>query len=67
MVKKEPTSRSELWAIFDGLYELAGNPTEHVTSDDIAQTRRHIRELTKWVSERSTRSCCPAPAPDGNF
>jgi hypothetical protein len=38
---------SELRAIFDGLHELAGNPTKPVTSDDIAQTRRNIRELTK--------------------
>jgi hypothetical protein len=42
---------SELRAIFDGLYELAGNPTKPETADDIAQTRRHIRELTK-VGER---------------
>jgi hypothetical protein len=42
---------SELRAMFDGLYELAGNPTKPVTADDIAQTRRHIRELTK-VGER---------------
>jgi hypothetical protein len=42
---------SELRAIFDGLYELAGNPTKPVTADDVAQTRRHIRELTK-VGER---------------
>jgi hypothetical protein len=42
---------SELRAIFDGLYELAGNPTKTVTADDIAQTRRNIRELTK-VGER---------------
>ena len=42
---------SELRAIFDGLNELAGNPTKPVTADDIAQTRRHIRELTK-VGER---------------
>jgi hypothetical protein len=41
---------SELRAIFDGLYQLAGNPTKSVTADDIAQTRR-IRELTK-VGER---------------
>jgi hypothetical protein len=38
---------SELRAIFDGLYELAGNPTKPVTADDFAQTRRHIREMTK--------------------
>ena len=31
---------SELRAIFDGLYELAGYPTKSVTADDIAQTRR---------------------------
>jgi hypothetical protein len=42
---------SELRAIFDGLYELAGNPTKSVTADDIAQTRRQVRELTK-VCER---------------
>src|SRR5580704_2106024 len=38
---------SELRAIFDGLYELAGNPAKPVTADDIAQTRRSVRELTK--------------------
>jgi hypothetical protein len=43
--------RIKLRAIFDGLYELAGNPTKPVTADDIAQTRRNIRELTK-VGER---------------
>jgi hypothetical protein len=37
--------------IFDALYELAGNPRKSVTADDIAQTRRHVRELTK-VGER---------------
>jgi hypothetical protein len=42
---------SELFAIFDGLYELAGNPTKPVTAADIAQTRRSVRELTK-VGER---------------
>ena len=42
---------SELRAIFDGLYELAGNPTKSVTADDLAQTRRNIRERTK-VGER---------------
>jgi hypothetical protein len=42
---------SELRGIFDGLYELAGNPTKSVTADDIAQTRRQVRELTK-VCER---------------
>jgi len=42
---------SELRAIFDSLYEFAGNPTKPVTATDIAQTRRNIRELTK-VGER---------------
>jgi hypothetical protein len=42
---------SELRVIFDGLHELAGNPTKPVMADDIAQTRRNIRELTK-VGER---------------
>jgi hypothetical protein len=50
---------SELRAIFDGLYELAGNPTKPVTADDIVQTRRNIREPTK-VGEREARS---APMP----
>jgi hypothetical protein len=44
-------SLSELRAILDGLYELADNPTKPVMTDDIVQTRRHIRELTK-VGER---------------
>ena len=52
----EPTHRSldalsELRTIFDGLYELAGNPTKSVTADDIVQTRRHVCELTK-IGER---------------
>jgi hypothetical protein len=42
---------SELRAIFDGLHELASNPTKPVTPDDVAQTRRNVRELTK-VGER---------------
>lgn len=42
---------SELRLIFDGLHELAGNPTKPVTPDDVSQTRRNIRELTK-VGER---------------
>lgn len=42
---------SELHAIFDGLHELAGDPTKPVTADDISQTRRNIRELTR-VGER---------------
>jgi len=46
-----PRRTVELRAIFDGLYELAGNPTKPVTADDIVQTRRHVRELTK-IGER---------------
>jgi hypothetical protein len=42
---------SELRLIFDGLHELAGNPTKPVTPDDVSQTRRNIRKLTK-VGER---------------
>jgi hypothetical protein len=38
---------SELRAIFDRLYEFAGNPTKPITADDIVQTRRHVRELAK--------------------
>jgi hypothetical protein len=38
---------SELRAIFDGLHEIASYPAKPVTADDIAQTRRNIRELTK--------------------
>jgi hypothetical protein len=52
----EPAHRSldalsELRATFDGFYELAGNPTKPMTADDIAQTRRNVRELTK-IGER---------------
>ena len=50
---------SELRAIFDGLYELPGNPTKPVTADDVVQTRRNFRELTK-VGEREA---CSAPMP----
>ena len=42
---------SEMRAIFDGLHELAGNPAKPVSADDISQTRRNIRELTK-IGER---------------
>jgi hypothetical protein len=42
---------AELRAIFDGLHELAGNPAKPVAADDIAETRRNIRALTK-VGER---------------
>ena len=42
---------SELHAIFDGLHELAGNPTKSATEDDISQTCRNVRELTR-VGER---------------
>jgi hypothetical protein len=45
------THSPELRGIFDRLYELAGNPTKPVTADDIVQTRRQVRELTK-VGER---------------
>ena len=49
-------------------YELACNPTKPMTADDIAQTRRSIRELTK-VGEREihevvlscTRGIIPKP------
>jgi hypothetical protein len=58
---------SELFAIFDGLYELAGNPTKTVSADDIAQTRRSVRELTK-VGEREIHEVvCPARAPGANY
>ena len=39
--------RSELRAIFRQPLRLASNPTKPVTSDDVAQTRRNVRELTK--------------------
>ena len=57
-----PSTHSELRAILDGLYELAGNPTKPATA---AQTRRHIRDLTK-VGKRDPRDsavlhACPAP------
>jgi hypothetical protein len=42
---------SEMRAIFDGLHELAGNPAKPISADDIPQTRRNIRELTK-IGER---------------
>jgi hypothetical protein len=42
---------SELRAIFDGLHELASNPTKPVSAKDIAEIRRKVRELTK-VGER---------------
>ena len=45
------STHSPSCAIFDGLNELAGNPTKPVTADDIAQTRRNVREPTK-VGER---------------
>jgi hypothetical protein len=38
---------SELRAIFDGLYELAGHPIKPMTADDNAQTRCRLREPTK--------------------
>ena len=42
---------SKLHAIFDGLHELAGNPAKPVTPDDISQTCRNVRELTR-IGER---------------
>lgn len=42
---------SELRAIFDGLHELAGNPAKPASPDDVAQTRRNVRELTR-IGER---------------
>jgi len=45
------THSPELCGIFDRLYEPAGNPTKPMMADDIAQTRRNVRELTK-VDER---------------
>jgi hypothetical protein len=45
------THSPELRGIFDRIYEPAGNPTKPMTADDIAQTRRNVRELTK-VGER---------------
>ena len=38
---------SELRAIFDGLHELASNPTKPVSAKDIAEIRRNVSELTK--------------------
>ena len=48
----EPAHRAldalgELHAIFDGLHELAGNPTKPATADDISEIRRNVRELTR--------------------
>ena len=42
---------SEAGGLFNGVYEVAGNPTKPASAEDIVQTRRHIRELTK-VCER---------------
>jgi len=50
-------------AIFDGVYELAGNSTEPVTADDNTQTRWEHQELTKVSERESTIWCCPARAP----
>ena len=47
---------SDLRVIFDGLYELAGNPTKPVTADDIAQARRNIRELNEGGRPLDPRS-----------
>jgi hypothetical protein len=42
-----PRRTVELRPIFDGLHEFAINSTKPVTANDIAQTGRHVRELTK--------------------
>jgi hypothetical protein len=42
---------SEAGGLFNGVYEVAGNPTKPASAEDIVQTRRHIRELEK-VCER---------------
>jgi hypothetical protein len=42
---------AEAGALFGGVYEVAGNPAKPVSADDIVETRRHIRELTK-IAER---------------
>jgi hypothetical protein len=42
---------SEAGGLLGGISEVAGNPTKPASADDIVQTRRHIRELTK-VCER---------------
>jgi len=42
---------SEMRAIFDGLHELTCNPAKPASADDIPQTRRNIREMTK-IGER---------------
>jgi hypothetical protein len=42
---------SELRGIFDGLHELVGNPAKPASLDDIRQTHRNVRELTK-IGER---------------
>ena len=42
---------SEAGGLLGGIYEVAGDPTKPASADDILQTRRHIRELTK-VCER---------------
>jgi hypothetical protein len=58
---------SELRAVFDGLCELAGNPTKPVAADDMAQSRRSIRELTKVGEREDPRGgVVPARAPGAN-
>jgi hypothetical protein len=42
---------AEVGGLFRGVCEVAGNPTKPASADDIAQTRNHIRELTK-ICER---------------
>jgi hypothetical protein len=51
---------AEAGGLFGGVYEVASNPAKPASADDIAQTRRHIRELTK-VCEREIHEavlCC---------
>jgi hypothetical protein len=42
---------AEAGGLFTGVYQVAGDPTKPAAAADIAQTRRHIRELTQ-VCER---------------
>jgi len=44
-------SLSEAGGLFIGVYEVARDPTKPASADDVVQTRRHIRDLTK-VCER---------------
>ena len=42
---------AEAGGLFRGVYEVAVEPAKPASADDIAQTREHIRELTK-ICER---------------